>query len=138
MKIDKLVKLIKVVIKKEIKASLREVINEEVKRQVDLQLSILTEDYDSNPLSESTTEEWPTLNNKTVTSPDAVAARSALHASFRSLNDNADIDTATPVAMMPMQDVNGRPVDINTLPATLQTALTKDYSSMIKAMDKPK
>jgi len=43
-----------------------------------------------------------------------------------------------PKSVLPTTDLEGRPVNINNLPEDVVSALTKDYSALMKAIDKKK
>ena len=87
---------------------------------------LLNETADSyNPAEFRGAPDYPTMNNQMYTSNDAP--------SFASM-----MNSQTPVNTIPTTDVNGQPVDPNALPETLTNALTKDYSALMKAIDKKK
>jgi hypothetical protein len=41
-------------------------------------------------------------------------------------------------SVVPTTDIDGRPVNVNNLPEDVVSALTKDYSALMKAIDKKK
>jgi len=58
-------------------------------------------------------EEWPTMN--------------------RSVRPGMGVKSVVPTT-----DIDGRPVNVNNLPEDVVSALTKDYSALMKAIDKKK
>ena len=73
-------------------------------------------------------QEWPTMDFKSEMAQAFGGMRSA----------GMDMSYSTP-AIAPMQDINGAPVNINNEKvATVVNAMTKDYSALMKAIDKKK
>jgi hypothetical protein len=72
-------------------------------------LSMLEEEINYNDYSE-----WPTMNMNSAPS------------------------MRTQKSVVPSTDVNGNPVNVNALPDDVVNALTKDYSALMKAIDKKK
>lgn len=55
--------------------------------------------------------------------------------SFQQMMQSEDMRVGS-TSMIPTTDINGKPVDPDTLPEHLTEALTKDYSNILKIMDK--
>jgi hypothetical protein len=54
------------------------------------------------------------------------------------MNMNSMPSMRTQKSVVPSTDVNGNPVNVNALPDDVVNALTKDYSALMKAIDKKK
>ena len=67
---------------------------------------------------------YPTMENKTLTSNDVPSFTSMMQPQAAAINT------------IPTTDVNGNMIDPNSIPEHVTSALTKDYSAMMKAMDK--
>ena len=115
-----LVKIIREVVKREMKSVVKQQINEvltemensnsKVKEKKEFTSnttlnSILNETANSN-----TDEAWPTIGAE------------SLRAKFMGMQDNA----------IPQTDINNRPVNTSNLDPTLSKALTRDYSELVK------
>tara|TARA_Y100000310_G_C20494258_1_gene720755 strand:- start:251 stop:733 length:483 start_codon:yes stop_codon:yes gene_type:complete len=70
-------------------------------------------------------EEYPTMEEQVYTSDKA--------SSFKSL-----MNTKTSINATPTTDVNGNPVDTAAIPKGVTDAFTRDYSSLMKTIDKKK
>jgi len=57
-------------------------------------------------------------------------------ADFKTLMTADDLGKAGSGIPIPSTDINGRPVDVESMPEHLVEALTKDYSALLKAADK--
>jgi hypothetical protein len=110
--------------KKELVRLIREVVKREVKTQVN---NVLTEMETASPqkltINEAIkqTEAFPTMGNKTFTAADA-------RAGFAALQGGVDTTQQT--------DLNGKPVDVSQLGGGLDKALTRDYSNLVQKMNK--
>ena len=67
---------------------------------------------------------YPNMENKAFTSNDVPSFASIMEPQTSRINT------------IPTTDVNGNVVDPNAIPEHVTSALTKDYSSLMKAMDK--
>jgi hypothetical protein len=73
-------------------------------------------------------QEWPTMDFKSEMAQAFGGMQSA----------SPDMSFSTP-AVAPMQDINGAPVNVrNENVANVVNAMTKDYSALMKAIDKKK
>ena len=112
--------------KKDLVRLIREVVKREVKTQVNTLLTEMEVKKNSkvsiNESIEQPVEDFPTI--KQFTSADARAGFASLQNGFGN----------TP----PQQqtDINGKPVDLQQLDPSLSKALTRDYSSLVKKMVK--
>ncbi len=111
--------------KKDLVRLIREVVKREVKTQVNTLLTEMEVKNNSkisiNESIEQPVEDFPTI--KQFTSADARAGFAPLQNGFGN----------TP----PQQtDINGKPVDLKQLDPSLSKALTRDYSSLVKKMVK--
>lgn len=120
--IDTIVKAIQVIVKEEVKKQIKTVVKEEVSKQVK---HILNEMKSNQSISEGytyntqniTTEEWPTMKH------------------------NLTPQHQPRVSMEDMDDIMGVPVGMNVQthnPAqnSVLNALNRDYSTLMKAMEK--
>tara|TARA_Y100001938_G_C8034748_1_gene402701 strand:+ start:82 stop:528 length:447 start_codon:yes stop_codon:yes gene_type:complete len=81
-----------------------------------------------------TVDNWPTMGGGTLTANSAQGMDRATMASMMGLSSSP-----TPQSMIPTQDSDGRPVDVNAvMNSSVGQALTKDYSGLMKAIDKKK
>jgi len=109
--------------KKDLIRIIREVVRKEVKTQVD---NVLTE-MESQPKGNMTineamdqTEPFPTM--KSFTGEDARAGFAAMQTGYNH--------------PLSQTDINGKQVDVSQLEPSLNKALTRDYSSLVKKMNK--
>ena len=109
--------------KKDLIKIIREVVKREVKGQIN---SVLTE-MESKPSTKMSIKEamdntaaYPTM--KEFTSKDARAGFAALQSGHPTAG--------------PQTDLNGKVVDVSSLGQGLEAALTRDYSKLVKKMDK--
>ena len=108
--------------KKELVRLIREVVKREVKNQVNVLLTEKKHEKERLTIKEAldqtkALEDYPTM--KTFNAADARAGFAAMQGGIQ---------------QQQQQDINGRPVDVNALPDELQNALTRDYSALIKKM----
>lgn len=109
--------------KKDLVKIIREVVRREVKNQID---NVLTEMETKNGSKMSIneaieqTEAFPTM--KTFTSADA-------RSQFAALQDNHPSNNI-------QTDLKGKPVDVQSLGGGLDKALTRDYSQLVKRFNK--
>jgi len=153
MKKSDLIRVIREVVKREVKSAIKEelkVLKEDKKPDTPKDFSKMMEHasslIDNKPkqeftkdkklneaLNQTATSEWPTMGNKTFSANDAPAGKSGM------------------AAMMGMQSPDqafgGKPTINQMLPddrkhveiePELEQALTRDYSSLMKAIDKKK
>jgi len=81
-----------------------------------------------------TVDNWPTMGGGPLTANNAQGMDRATMASMMGLSSSP-----TPQSMIPTQDSDGRPVDVNAvMNSSVGQALTKDYSGLMKAIDKKK
>ncbi len=107
--------------KKELVRLIREVVKREVKNQVNVLLTEQKQENERTSIREAldqtkALEDYPTM--RTFNATDARAGFAAMQGG----------------PQQQQQDINGRPVDVNALPDTIQNALTRDYSSLVKKM----
>ena len=108
--------------KKELVRLIREVVKREVKNQVNVLLTEQKQKKEITSIKEAldqtkALEDYPTM--RTFNAADARAGFAAMQNGFQQTQQ---------------QDINGRPVDVNALPDTIQNALTRDYSELVKKM----
>ena len=108
--------------KKELVRLIREVVKREVKNQVNVLLTEQKQQKEITSIKEAldqtkALEDYPTM--RTFNAADARAGFAAMQNGFQQTQQ---------------QDINGRPVDVNALPDTIQNALTRDYSELVKKM----
>ena len=108
--------------KKELVRLIREVVKREVKNQVNVLLTEQKQQKEITSIKEAldqtkALEDYPTM--RTFNAADARAGFAAMQNGFQQTQQ---------------QDINGRPVDGNALPDTIQNALTRDYSELVKKM----
>ena len=110
--------------KKDLVKIIREVVKREVKSQVNIVLTEMennsTGKLSINEAIKQTSTDYPTL--KEFTSADARAGFAAMQTGHG--------------AAGPQTDLSGKVVDVATLDPSLQKALTKDYSQLVKKMVK--
>ena len=109
-----LVKLIREVVKREVKVQVKNVLTEMEKPTSTQRLTI-------NEALEQT-EAFPTMGGKTFTAQDARAGFAALQGGHPTTNIQTDI--------------NGKPVDVDSLGGGLGDALKRDYSKLVQRMNK--
>ena len=134
MKKSDLVRVIREVVKREVKAALKEELglrNKPKAKKVDA-------NFTSNPvlnevLQETAAGDWPTMGNKQLTSNDAMAGKAGL-AAVMGMESPEQMFGGKPSAqeMIPQDKKH---VDV---PEDVMTALTRDYSDLMKAIDKKK
>ena len=134
MKKSDLVRVIREVVKREVKAALKEELglrNKPKSKKVDA-------NFTSNPvlnevLQETAAGDWPTMGNKQLTSNDAMAGKAGL-AAVMGMESPEQMFGGKPSAqeMIPQDKKH---VDV---PEDVTTALTRDYSDLMKAIDKKK
>lgn len=83
------------------------------------------------------------LNETTahMTSPASMLEESIDHNDYSewpTMNMNSRPSVVSKKSVVPTTDVNGNPVNVNNLPDDVVSALTKDYSALMKAIDKKK
>ena len=105
-----LVRLIREVVKREVKSQVKTLLNEQKRESEKLTIS---EALDQTKALEA----YPSM--KTFNSADARAGFAAMQQGLQPQQQ---------------QDLNGRPVDMNQLDPTLSKALTSDYSELVKKM----
>ena len=143
MKQSELLSLIRQAVREEVRAVIRQEFGN-AKVNVAESNSYKTPDVELPPRRQAPTHQYsknPLLNdilNETATSPNEVYQID--------YNDMEDWNTMpmsgihnTPMAtarVIPTTDINGNRVDPNRLPDGLTTALTRDYSALVKAMNK--
>ena len=106
--------------KKELVRLIREVVKREVKNQVNVLLTEQKKEKEITSIREAldqtkALEDYPTM--RTFNAADARAGFAAMQNGFQQ-----------------QQDINGKPVDVKALPDTIQNALTRDYSDLVKKM----
>ena len=106
--------------KKELVRLIREVVKREVKNQVNVLLTEQKQKKEITSIKEAldqtkALEDYPTM--RTFNAADARAGFAAMQNGFQQ-----------------QQDINGKPVDVKALPDTIQNALTRDYSDLVKKM----
>ena len=109
--------------KKDLVRLIREVVKREVKSQVKTLLNEQKRESEKPTISEAldqtkALEAYPSM--KTFNSADARAGFAAMQQGLQ--------------PQQQQQDLNGRPVDMNQLDPTLSKALTRDYSELVKKM----
>jgi hypothetical protein len=60
------------------------------------------------------------------------------YSDWPTMNMNSMPSMGSKKSVVPNTDVNGNPVNVNALPEDVVNALTKDYSALMKAIDKKK
>ena len=81
-----------------------------------------------------TVDTWPTMGGGTLTANNAQGMNRQTMASMMGLRSHP-----TPQSMIPTQDSDGRAVDVNAvMNSGVGQALTKDYSQLMKAINKKK
>lgn len=146
---------------KEFLNALRKVIREEVSTAVRTELhSLLTESTASKPVVKAPSKSVQTTPTKksyvknsllndilNETSGHTPSGPMALMEHDINYNDYSEWPTmkSKPMGMnqssrsvLPMTDLDGRPVNAQNLPDDVVNALTKDYSALMKAIDKKK
>lgn len=113
--------------KSELKELIREVVREEVQK-------FLAESQKPTQVKEST-EAWPTMNAKPMNTTDILAN---MRANFNAANGGNPNVGPVPTPLQTTQDVNGRPVSSDLLDPSLQKALSRDYTSLVKTLNKKK
>ena len=106
--------------KKDLVRLIREVVKREVKNQVNVLLTEQKQKKEITSIKEAldqtkALEDYPTM--RTFNAADARAGFAAMQNGFQQ-----------------QQDINGKPVDVKALPDTIQNALTRDYSDLVKKM----
>ena len=145
MDTNKFVKAIQTLIKEEVriqvakeKLAIRESIIQEMnkpqpKKKVKKPNVKFKEGKFSDLLNE-TVDTWPTMGGGTLTANNAQGMDRATMASMMGLSSSP-----TPQSMIPTQDSDGKPVDVNAvMNSSVGQALTKDYSQLMKAISKKK
>ncbi len=111
--------------KKDLVRLIREVVKREVKTQVNNVLTEMeskkTDKMSINEALNQTAEDFPTM--KEFTSADARAGFAAMQT-----------EMGNPVQQQ--TDLSGKPVDVQKLDPSLNKALTRDYSKLVKKMVK--
>lgn len=150
---------------KEFLTALRTLIREEVRAAVRDEIQSLNENVRSSSNKLSTRDIYENLNTKTVASKPITKKKSFTKDPLLNelLNDTANRPTtmaesydtfgtfsaemargfgtarSTEPAVIPHHDLDGRPVNMkNENVATVVNAMTKDYSALMKAIDKKK
>ena len=136
MKKSDLVRVIREVVKREVKSALKEqlgttnVVNRKKNNKPQ-------ESFSSNPMLnealQETAESWPTMGNRDLTAKDAAAGRAGL-AAVMGMQSPEEMFGGKPSAqeMIPQDKQH---VDV---PEEISAALTRDYSDLMKAIDKKK
>ncbi len=106
-----LVRLIREVVKREVKNQVKSLITEQKRQEEKI---TIREALDQT----KALEEYPTM--KTFNSANARAGFAAMQNGFQQ--------------QQVQQDLNGRPVDVEKLDPALNKALTRDYSALVKKM----
>ena len=110
--------------KKELVRLIREVVKREVKNQVNVLLTEQKKEKEITSIREAldqtkALEDYPTM--KSFNAADARAGFAAMQSGF---NPQQNVQT----------DLRGNPVDVNSLGGGLDKALTRDYSALVKKM----
>jgi len=110
--------------KKELVRLIREVVKREVKNQVNVLLTEQKKEKEITSIREAldqtkALEDYPTM--KTFNATDARAGFASMQSGF---NQQQNVQT----------DLKGNPVDVNNLGGGLDKALTRDYSALVKKM----
>ncbi len=85
-------------------------------------------------LLNETVDHWPTMGGGTMTANNAHGMDRATMSSMMGLSSSP-----TPQSMIPTKDSDGRAVDVNAVMSSgVGNALTKDYSGLMKAINKKK
>ena len=134
MKKSDLIRIIREVVKREVKSAIKEELGTaKIRTKIKN-----TGQYSSNPalnevLQETATEAWPTMGNKTLTSADAPAGKTGL-AAVMGMESPDQMFGGKPTVSQMLPD-NRKHVEVEP---EIEKALTRDYSQLMKAMDKKK
>ena len=115
MKAKQLAQVIRKMVREEVQKEVRNILTEQRVTKKEPETLTLTE-----ALNQTEQEAYPTM--KTFNATDARAGFAAMQTG---MNQN-------PI----QQDLNGRPVNTETLPEDLNKALTRDYSQLVKRFKK--
>ncbi len=132
MKKSDLVRVIREVVKREVKAALKEELGARKSTKKSNKV------FSNNPalnevLQETAGGEWPTMGQKTLNSTDAMAGRQGL-AAVMGMESPDQMFGGKP-SVQEMIPTDKQHVDV---PEDVTTALTRDYSDLMKAIDKKK
>lgn len=143
MDTNKFVKAIKLLIKEEVrkqvakeKIAIRESIIQEMSKPQPTKKAkkpnVTFKDNKFSDLLNETVDTWPTMGGGTFTSNQAQGMNRESMAAMMGLQTPAQ-------SMIPQQDSDGRAVDVNAvMNSGVGQALTKDYSHLMKAIEKKK
>jgi len=145
MDTNKFVKAIQTLIKEEVrkhvakeKLAIRESIIQEMNKPQPTKKvkkpNVKFKDGKFSDLLNETVDTWPTMGGGTLTANNAQGMDRQTMASMMGISSQP-----TPQSMIPTQDSDGRAVDVNAvMNSGVGQALTKDYSKLMKAIDKKK
>ena len=136
MKKSDLIRVIREVVKREVKVAIKEELSNVVKPVKNKQKSNV--DFSSNPvlnevMQETAASDWSTMGNRTLGANDAMAGRAGL-ASMMGMESPDQMFGEKP-SVQQMIPEDKKHVEI---PDDISTALTRDYSQLMKAIDKKK
>ena len=133
MKKSDLIRVIREVVKREVKAAIKEELSNAVKPVKNKQKSNV--DFSSNPvlnelMQETAASDWSTMGNRTLGANDGRAGL----ASMMGMESPDQMFGGKPSVQQMIPD-DKKHVEI---PDDISTALTRDYSQLMKAIDKKK
>ena len=134
MKTSQLKMMIREVVREEIRLGLKEVLGEVKRRpiqktkqkQIYSKNPILNEVLNETAISETTNDEWKTMGKTPYTTERMNEVVGSSYADMMNGNSKPNADTV-------VTSMGGDP---NSVGDTLKNALTRDYSDLMKAMDK--
>tara|TARA_R110000851_G_scaffold325384_1_gene493280 strand:- start:2430 stop:2876 length:447 start_codon:yes stop_codon:yes gene_type:complete len=146
MKTDGFIKLLRKVIREEvskaIKAELRPILNEDNRNEYNINEITRSTDITSPPVSKKQFTKNSMLNdllNETANTPASHGVADYSTTNFRSEMEQSLGMVQSPNIPLATSGINGEPVNMqNEAVASTVNAMTKDYSALMKAIDKKK
>ncbi len=151
MKAKDLAQLLEVIVRKVVREELKPMLKEIKKSQKPIIKEIKSKKVEVDPLEIDMGKILAIEENKKVSKPKTFVKDSVLNdmlnevadsGEWRTLNDNAYTANQAQGFMqggVPTQDIDGKPIDTsNAEVASVMGAITKDYSQLMKAIDKKK